>query len=496
MYRSFYQLQRKPFQITTDPEFLWLGQKHREALATLKYGVVENKGFLLLTGDVGTGKTTLIHALLKSLDENVLSAMIADPGLSRFDFYRLVSIGFKIPGEIRSKSDFLEQFGRFLYASHDDHRTVLLIIDETQRLKHDLLEEIRLLSNIEKADAKLLNIFFVGQNEVNTLITRPENRALRKRISITYNLTALNLDETRSYINHRLKTAGAQRTLFSSGAVEEIHAHSGGSPRQINILCDLALLYGFEASKKTISKKLVRQCREKVSFPLQNGGAMASSPTRPGKPPAVVSRDQIQISNAVLKWAIGVVVVMIVILSVALIFPGRFGNRGPEGLKAMRPAAKPVDQTAVAAGMLQTPLVVDLHRARRRATVTATLAESDDPVSGSQKNPASEPQVSKNNTPDAGAKIELILQTDADAPFPAGNTSPDTDVIPVPSAIADAPLPLLTPSPPDVLLAVEDATPANTRQEQGKPTVDPEPSAGTTEPDPGDIIDWLMKKKR
>ena len=266
MYESFYGLNKKPFQITTDPSFLWMGKKHREALSTLKYGVMDNKGFLLLTGDVGTGKTTLINRLVEDIQDKAYTAKIPDPGLSKYDFYRMVSRYFGLPIEVRTKSDFLEPFSRFLNDAHEERKSVLLLIDEAQRLKHDLMEEIRLLSNLERQDAKLLNIFFVGQNEFNSILLQPENRALMRRITITYNLDPLDPAETCEYIRHRLKTAGAGYEIFSSAAMEEVFEFSSGFPRQINIICDLAMFFASQVTQRTISRRIVSQCRERISF--------------------------------------------------------------------------------------------------------------------------------------------------------------------------------------------------------------------------------------
>ena len=167
MYLSYYNLHTKPFQISTDPKFLWLGEKHKEALAALKYGIIDNKGFVLLTGDVGTGKTTLIHALINMLGEDVIVANISDPGLNIMDLYAFIAHAFGLNGKFRTKAEFLFCLKDFLDTSYKNGKIVLLIIDEAQRLRDDLLEEIRLISNIEKQDTKLINIFFVGQPEFN-----------------------------------------------------------------------------------------------------------------------------------------------------------------------------------------------------------------------------------------------------------------------------------------------------------------------------------------
>lgn len=178
MYLSYYQLETKPFQITADPKFLWLGEEHKEALAVLRYGVMDNKGFLLLTGEVGTGKTTLIKALVNTLGEEVIVATILDPGLEKEDFFNYICSAFNLEEKFSSKGVFLNQFSAFLNNAYQQRKKVLLIIDEAQRLDQLLLEEIRLLSNIEKQSAKLINIFFVGQKEFNNIILDPKKQSI------------------------------------------------------------------------------------------------------------------------------------------------------------------------------------------------------------------------------------------------------------------------------------------------------------------------------
>ncbi|MEJ2032028.1 MAG: ATPase, T2SS/T4P/T4SS family, partial [Deltaproteobacteria bacterium] len=264
MYLSYYNLKRKPFQINTDPRFLWLGEKHKEALATLKYGIRDSKGFLLLTGEIGTGKTTLINALLNSLDENVIVATISDPALSRLEFFQYVAISFGIRQPINGKVDFLMHFGRFLQEAAAQEQKVLLIIDEAQRLSHELLEEIRLLSNIEKQQAKLLNIFFIGQSEFNQVLEDPHNKALRQRISVNYHIDTLSEAETADYVRHRLLIAGSRKVLFSPDALHQIYLYSGGFPRLINIICDRALLTGYVEDVKQIKAKIIKECAREL----------------------------------------------------------------------------------------------------------------------------------------------------------------------------------------------------------------------------------------
>ena len=191
MYLDHYQLKTKPFQITADPKFLWLGEKHKEALATLRYGILDNRGFLLLTGEVGTGKTLLINRLISMLDMDTAVATLPDPDLTSMDFYNILADGFKMNRTFDSKGAFLLHLRDFLHKSYADQKQVLLIIDESQRLNHRLMEDIRVLSNIELQDRKLINIFFVGQQEFNTILTAPQNRALAQRITVRYHITPL-----------------------------------------------------------------------------------------------------------------------------------------------------------------------------------------------------------------------------------------------------------------------------------------------------------------
>lgn len=266
MYNSFYNLKAKPFQISSDPSFIWLGENHKEALATLKYGVLDNKGFLLLTGDVGNGKTTLINTLISSLSEQVIFASVPDPRLEKIDFLNYIADSFGIDQDFSSKGKFIIAFSHFLRIAYEQDKSVLLVIDEAQLLTQELLEEIRLLSNINIENSTVLNIFFVGQNEFNEVISRPENRAVLHRLTLNYNLEPLNLEQTREYIKHRLKVSGTTKEIFSSSATKEIYRYSEGLPRRINVICDHCLITGYVAEKKVIADKDVLNCIEELSI--------------------------------------------------------------------------------------------------------------------------------------------------------------------------------------------------------------------------------------
>lgn len=282
MYTSFYDLDIKPFQIASDPKFIWLGEKHKEALATLTYGVLDNKGFMLLTGDVGTGKTTLINTLIKGLSDDILYASVPDPRLSLNDLLNYIARSFGIRKNFKTKGKFLIYFSDFLAQCHENKKQVLLLIDEAQLLTQDLLEEIRLLSNIQKDGLNLLNIFFVGQDEFNEILERPENRAVAQRLTLNYHLKPLTDQETENYIKHRLIVAGSTRQIFDAEAFMEIHRYSGGFPRRINILCDHCLLTGFVREQRVIGADVVRNCAYELKIPQYT--ARREAPQRPLPP--------------------------------------------------------------------------------------------------------------------------------------------------------------------------------------------------------------------
>ena len=266
MYLNHYNLREKPFSISPDPKYLWLGEKHQEALAILKYGILEDKGFLLLTGDIGTGKTALINALVKIIDVTALVAAVPDPGLNSLDFFNFLSEEFGMKRTFDSKGEFLIHFKHFLHDAYRDEKKVLLIIDEAQRLNHEMLEQIRLLSNIEMNSRKLINIFFVGQTEFGNTLRQERNEAVRQRISVNYHLEPLKLSETTRYIRHRLKIAGAVAQPFAADAISEIFSFSRGNPRLTNIICDHALLTGYSAGITSIDKKTISECATELQL--------------------------------------------------------------------------------------------------------------------------------------------------------------------------------------------------------------------------------------
>jgi len=260
MYCEYYGLVREPFELTPDPSFLYMGESHREGLATLVYGVRSGKGFVLLTGEVGTGKTTLLHALLGQLDESTSSAFIFNPRLGPLDFFRVLFEELGIEEVCTSKAEYLLALNRFLIERLKAGEPTLLIIDEAQNLSAEMLEEIRLLSNLETPTSKLIQIMLVGQPELKELLDRAELRQLRQRIALRHDLSPFDEAETARYINDRLAKAGYTGAgLFDKKAIREVQAVSGGIPRLINSVCDSALLLGYSKNSSSLGAAEIRE---------------------------------------------------------------------------------------------------------------------------------------------------------------------------------------------------------------------------------------------
>ena len=277
MYHEHYGLVRSPFEMTPDPAFLYLGEVHREGLATLGYGVQARKGFVLLTGEVGTGKTTLLHALLSQLDRETLAAFIFNPRLEPLDFFRMLFDEYGIETPCHTKAEYLLALNRFLIARLEKNLTTLLIVDEAQNLSADMLEEIRLLSNLETPRSKLIQIMLVGQPELWGMLAKPELRQLRQRIVLRYELRPFSAEETGGYVEERLRLAGyTGKGLFKSAGLRAVHELSGGVPRVINILCDGALLLGFARNRHTIGADEVSEVARDLG--LTPGPAPAAAP--------------------------------------------------------------------------------------------------------------------------------------------------------------------------------------------------------------------------
>jgi general secretion pathway protein A len=267
MYTSFFGLGEKPFAITPDPRYLFMSERHAEALAHLLYGVNEAGGFIQLTGEVGTGKTTIVRSLLERMPGHADVAVILNPQLTPLQFVLTIceELGiFVRDQDAASIKDLVDILNKRLLEAHAKGRRVVVIVDEAQNLSPETLEQVRLLTNLETASQKLLQIILIGQPELREVLDRVELRQLAQRITGRYHLDPLSRAETAAYVNHRLKVAGANGEFFSAAALREVHRLSGGVPRIINVICDRALLGAFTRESHRIGPPLVRDAASEV----------------------------------------------------------------------------------------------------------------------------------------------------------------------------------------------------------------------------------------
>jgi general secretion pathway protein A len=258
VYLQYYQLREPPFNITPDPRFLFFSSKHQEAFNHLLFGIHQRKGFIELTGEVGAGKTTICRKLLEELGPRYKTALILNPCLSSHQLLKTIVLEFGLKARGIDRVAYLEALNVFVLEQVNQGNDVVLIIDEAQDLSDELLEQVRLLSNLETDHQKLMQIVLMGQTELRDKLARPALRQLRQRITVRYHLRPLDLAETTDYINHRLSLAGANGTpLFDEGAVKLIYKYAGGIPRLINAVCDKTLLAGFVMQTDLMTRKLV-----------------------------------------------------------------------------------------------------------------------------------------------------------------------------------------------------------------------------------------------
>lgn len=258
MYRSFFGLKALPFRSSPDPRFLCMMPQVREALACLKYGISDRKGFMVMTGEVGTGKTTLLKTVLSGFaGDQVLTAFVFNPRLDVLDFLEFVLTDFGIPPKDRTKSGMLLQLNRWLIERFREQKLCVIVIDEAQNLSLDLLEEIRLLTNLETSSEKLLQIVLSGQPELEDMLCKPSVRQLRQRISLWSRTHPLTSDQTQAYIAERLRIAGARGPILSPEAVQLVHRYSKGIPRVINLICENAMINAYVEQVKPIPARII-----------------------------------------------------------------------------------------------------------------------------------------------------------------------------------------------------------------------------------------------
>ncbi len=366
MYTNFFGLNEKPFAITPDPRYLFMSERHGEALAHLVYGVTESGGFMQLTGEVGTGKTTLVRTLLQNkLPNNADVAVVLNPRLSVVEFLETIceELGILAPENRGSVKALVDSLNGQLLRAHAEGRRVILVVDEAQNLSRDVLEQVRLLTNLETSKQKLLQIILIGQPELRDLLAREDLRQLAQRITGRYHLEPLSRDETAQYIEHRLRVAGSLGEIFDSSAKRELFRLTGGVPRLINVICDRALLGAYSKETRRVNRRLVRSAAAEIK------GIPYTAP--------------------LLRWAIPVVGAVAVAVIAASVWP----------LLGQRSDSAPAQQAVTAMGA---DTAVPASQAARIEPVTATAPDPDPP-------PEPEPATESGAEPDATLDQQLLL---------------------------------------------------------------------------------------
>src|SRR2546425_3047068 len=269
MYEQYYNLIEPPFSLTPDPKYFYRSESHHRAFELLHYAIQRREGFMVVYGDIGTGKTTLCRAVLDTIDKNVYTALLLNPFLNELDLMKTILADFAVSvPKSTSKQDLLNALNKFLISVLEKEGRAVLIIDEAQNIPLATLEQIRIVSNLETHNAKLLQIVLVGQLELRDLLAKPELRQLHQRISIKCELTPLSAEEVSQYIRHRLAIAGGGQTgiIFTTDGLKEIYNYSGGIPRLINLIADRSLLAGMALSTTTMDRRVVREAVEKLQL--------------------------------------------------------------------------------------------------------------------------------------------------------------------------------------------------------------------------------------
>ncbi|MCS6925211.1 MAG: AAA family ATPase [Candidatus Binatia bacterium] len=295
MYEAFYGFRDSPFRLTPDPEYLFLSTNHQEALGHLLFGVSEGSGVVVITGEIGTGKTTLLRTLVRTLDpQKTTVAYIFNPALSALELLQTINADLGLPATSTSKKELIDELNQFLLQQQAAGRRVVVIIDEAQDLAPSVLEQLRLLSNLETEREKLLHIVLVGQPELGRLLERPELAQLEQRVTLRWHLGPMNAEETAGYVRHRLRIAtdGREPVRFTPAALRQLHRFSRGIPRVINVLCHRALLIGYTREERVIGPAVIHQAVREMRAPVRES-------------PSVLARSPVALISAVLLLLLG-----------------------------------------------------------------------------------------------------------------------------------------------------------------------------------------------
>ncbi|MFS1702797.1 DUF2075 domain-containing protein [Aestuariibacter sp. GS-14] len=312
MYESYYGLNSKPFQLTPDPAFFFASKWHKRAMSYLQYGLSQAEGFIVITGDIGTGKTTIANSLLDDIESDIVAAQIVTPKLSPDELVKMVAAKFDIDVAGKTKADILKDLENFLFSLSKQGKRALLLVDEAQNLPLETIEELRMLSNFQQAGKPLLQSFLLGQEELQPILRAPNMEQFRQRIVASCHLAPLTLEEVQSYIEYRLQHAGWKGTqLFSAEAYEHIYKFTRGVPRKINTLMDRILLYGFLEELEVLDEKavdaVIDEVREEMFVPDEpvaaEEPAAESQPvneesSQPGKPQRLITPNGNEVKDA------------------------------------------------------------------------------------------------------------------------------------------------------------------------------------------------------
>ena len=294
MYERFFALSTNPFSLTPNPAFLYLTQEHRDAIAGLMYGILSRKGIMVLSGDAGTGKTTLLHSLMKAIPaDRAEFSFVLNPGFSVDEFFRSALASFRVDATPTRKDEILSSLQKHLLVAHQKNISVVLVIDEAHRLSPELLEEIRLLANFETETDKLLQILLVGQDELDSVLDRHDLRQLKQRIAIRLRIQRLSTEQVAEYVQHRWTKATSRPLPFDADALSAIGEYSSGTPRLVNSLCDNALIHAFAQGASTVSKAVILDVAQDLHMKPAPSSVLAESPSTQ----AVVVNDIVSPAN-------------------------------------------------------------------------------------------------------------------------------------------------------------------------------------------------------
>ena len=528
MYLDHFNLKTKPFALSTDPRFLWAGAIQRQALATLSYGLHENRGIVVLSGEFGTGKTTLVNAFVQSLDYTVRTAQLPEPGTDLRLFRRSVAEGFGIGAEDPDLEALMEALARLADDQQDYQGRFLLIIDEAQRLTAEMQADVLRLACREHRDRRLLHILLVGQDDIYQWAASPSRDALIHQVSATCRLYPLSESETTAYINLRLRVAGAVRPIFEEAAVTAIRSFSNGVPRTINLVCDFVLLHAHLKGAEEVDAEMVELCKDRFQIAILDNGStpevtvrdLATLPAEPPTPHLGRFRSRLGLVTPVL------------LLFLAVGFwhyktsnnPPMSGDKAatekspaPESSPSLQPSSGPAPSgpppiPAVEAQKAATLPFAEPRPPKREASLKEERLPTVEAIDPQQTAPAAGGPEGALKTAVNFSAEKHVKASATDAPMEAQRPPTETIAAPRPApkpalaveeiakAADDARTGELLPAPPSVATEQKPANPPHGRaagntDSQGSVARTAPASKSPTAADPGDIIDWLIQKK-